>query len=226
MSVNGQIHVRSTLIRLGGLLLLLVLLNSLGGLAAIRYTKQVALQDLATLEQIEQAQAQAQSALVHFKIQVQEWKNILLRGDEPDDLATYRAAFERESQTVQRTLEALAAEATAAGLMDLATEEVITAHQALRLDYETALADFIARDGTNPRRTDAEVRGIDRDLTQMIDQISSSAAAQAATLRAEITAAAAPRYDNLLLFSAIAALIIAVLVVLILLTALANLGRR
>ncbi len=129
MSLNGQIHVRSTLIRLGGLLLLLVLLNSPEGLAAIRYTKQVALQDLATLEQMEQAQAQAQaqSALVHFKIQVQEWKNILLRGDEPDDLATYRAAFEREFQTVQRTLEALAAEATAAGLMDLATEEVITA---------------------------------------------------------------------------------------------------
>ncbi len=98
MSFTRQTQVRAALIRLGGLLLLLFLLNSLLGLAAIRYTKQAALQDLAILEQIEQAQAQAQSALVHFKIQVQEWKNILLRGDEAENLhallETLAIAFE------------------------------------------------------------------------------------------------------------------------------------
>ncbi len=159
-------------------------------------------------------------------MQMQEWNNILLRGDEPGDLAKYRAAFEREFRTVEQTLEALAAKATVANLMQLATEEVIEAHQALKHEYDSALAEFIARDGADPRRTDAQVRGIDRELTQMIDQISSSAATQAATLRAEITEAATERYDNLFLFSAIATVVIAALVVLILLTALASLGKR
>lgn len=148
MSFTGQTHVRATLIRLGGLLLLLILANSLVGLAAVRYTKQAALQDLEMLEQIEQAQTLAQSALVHFKTQVQEWKNILLRGDEPDDLAKYRAAFEGEVEVVEETLRALAAEASAARLVDLATTEVIETHRRVQLEYEAALADFIARQGT------------------------------------------------------------------------------
>lgn len=59
MSFSHQTQARAVLIRLGGLLLLLILLNSLVGLGAIRYTKQAALQDLATLGQIEEAQARA-----------------------------------------------------------------------------------------------------------------------------------------------------------------------
>jgi hypothetical protein len=225
MSFTRQTQVRATLIRLGGLLLLLILINSLAGLAAVRYTKQAALQDLGMLAQIEQAQAQAQSALVHFKTQVQEWKNILLRGDEPDDLARYRAAFSREIEIVEQSLRALAADAAAAGLVNIATDEVIEAHQALKREYETALSDFIARQGADPRRTDAEVRGIDRELSEMIDQISASAAEQAARLRAEITRSATERYDTLFFYSAIAALVIAGLVVAILLTALSSIGK-
>jgi len=226
MSFTGQTHVRATLIRLGGLLLLLILANSLVGLAAVRYTKQAALQDLEMLEQIEQAQTLAQSALVHFKTQVQEWKNILLRGDEPDDLAKYRADFEGEVEVVEETLRALAAEASAAGLVDLATTEVVEAHRRLQLEYEAALADFIARQGADPRRTDAEVRGIDRELSRMINQISSSAAEQARVLRAEITRVATERYDNLLFYSTVATLVIAGLVIAILLTALSRIGKR
>lgn len=226
MSFTRQATDRVVLIRLGSLLLLLILLNSAVGLGAIRYTKQAALQDLATLEQIEAAQALAEAALVHFKVQVQEWKNILLRGDEADDLAKYRAAFEREISVVAQKLEALAADAAAAGLVNLGIEQAIETHQALQVEYETALADFVAREGTDPRRTDAEVCGIDRELTQMIDKIRSSAADQAATLRSEITQAATERYDTIFYYSAIAALIIAALVVVILLTALSSLSKR
>lgn len=226
MSFTRQTQVRAVLIRLGGLLLLLILVNSLLSLGAIRYTKQAALQDLAILEQIEAAQAQAQSALIHFKTQVQEWKNILLRGDDADDLTKYRDAFERELGVVQQKLEALAIDAAAAGLVDLGIDEAVKAHQALQIEYEAALTDFMARDGMDPRRTDAEVRGIDRELTQVIDQISSSAARQAAVLRSEITQAATERYENIFFYSAIAALIIAALVVAILLTALSSLRER
>ena len=70
MTFSHQRNACSTLIRLSGFLLLLLLLNGLIGIAAIRYSNQAYLQDLDQLETIARAQDLTQSALVHFKKQV------------------------------------------------------------------------------------------------------------------------------------------------------------
>lgn len=220
MPFNPVAQARSTLIRLGGLALLLLLLNGLIGLGAIRYSNETYLQDIDALDAISQAQDLTQTALIDFKKQVQEWKNILLRGNAPDDLAKYRAAFEQEYAAVQTDLERLQAVTARAGLADLNLGQIIDEHAALKRAYDAALAPFIAAQGATPRITDAEVRGQDRALTERLDAIGASAQAQAVALRQAISQAAEARYRNIVLYTFIANAVIAALVVMILVTSL------
>lgn len=220
MVFSAQANARSKLIRLGALVLLLLLLNGLIGLAAIRYSNQTSLSDLDQLAAIERVQDLTQAALLDFKRQVQEWKNTLLRGDEPVDLAKYRAAFDRNYEAVQQELAALASAVEAAQLTGLELAEVITQHAQIKRRYDAALATFVERGGGSPRLTDAMVRGIDRDLSATLDQIGSSAMSQTFALREAIRISAAERYRNILLYTTIANVLIAALVIVILLIAL------
>jgi methyl-accepting chemotaxis protein-1 (serine sensor receptor) len=58
---------------------------------------------------IEQSVDAARSAQVQFKIQVQEWKNTLLRGKDPAAFNKYRQAFIDESAATQKQLKTLEA---------------------------------------------------------------------------------------------------------------------
>src|ERR1700752_5170100 len=58
---------------------------------------------------------EARGIQVSFKKQVQEWKDILLRGHTPDDLAKYTRQFHEQESSVLSGAEALAAEMQAAG---------------------------------------------------------------------------------------------------------------
>jgi len=222
MTFSSQSNTRSTLIRLSGFMLLLLLLNGLIGIAAIRFTNHAYLEDLDQLEAVAQAQDLTQSALIHFKKQVQEWKNILLRGDSSEALEKYRRAFDDEYANVQGTLEALDEAAQELVPLDLRLDEIIAEHAAIKRQYDSALEPFIARQGESPRNTDANVRGIDRALSIEIDNLGASVTAQSAALREAIGRSAAQRYRNIVLFTLIANLALAALMIVILLISLSH----
>ena len=56
---------------------------------------------------------------VAFKKQVQEWKDTLLRGDDPARLEKYWAGFKKEEQNVRSSIEMLRASATDPNLRKL-----------------------------------------------------------------------------------------------------------
>ena len=58
-------------------------------------------------ETIQRAIDAARSAQVQFKIQVQEWKDTLLRGSDPEAFAKYRQAFVDQGKLTQSNLEQL-----------------------------------------------------------------------------------------------------------------------
>jgi PAS domain S-box-containing protein len=107
---------------------------------------------------------------VAFTQQVREWKNILLRGHNPADLATYRASFTKESDLVRATGEELKRTVRDAKAREL-LDQFLDAHRAMGRTYDEALERFVAGRGLDPRAADTLVRGQDRVSADVLEQI-------------------------------------------------------
>ena len=112
----------------------------------------------------------ARRVQVEFKRQVQEWKDILLRGSNPADLATYSANFRAEDGLVRSLTDTLITQTT-----DVQVRRDLTAfraaHQQLDAGYARALAGFVASDGRDFAAADRMVRGQDRPPTALLDGV-------------------------------------------------------
>ena len=95
---------------------------------------------------------------VGFKKQVQEWKDILLRGRDPNDLKQFTDAFHAEDRRSQGNwavaLRGSVEEPAVKALLD----QFIRAHETLDASYAAGLARFIANGG-DPFEADRMVRG-------------------------------------------------------------------
>lgn len=115
-------------------------------------------------------QAIARAMQVVFKKQVQEWKNILLRGASAADRSRYIEAFHSDRAEVLALADSLDRRVTDAvarrALTDFRRE-----YSALDTAYAEALRQFAAAQGRNPFAVDSMVRGKDRAPTDLIDGI-------------------------------------------------------
>jgi methyl-accepting chemotaxis protein len=113
----------------------------------------------------------ARSAQVTFKIQVQEWKDILLRGNDTAQFDKYFGAFLRDEETVQKKLGELRQRMAALGLDTTQLDETIRQHAELGVKYRDALKHFDRRNREAGQVVDRLVKGIDRAPTKAIDDI-------------------------------------------------------
>ncbi len=115
-----------------------------------------------------------------FKTQVQEFKNILIRGYEAADLTKHRAAFEKYEKEVVEDLGKVKALLPKIGLESKLAEDVLKAHKELGEKYRAALGTFEPAKPLSYRDVDKQLRGIDRPmaegLTGLSDRILKSAA--------------------------------------------------
>ncbi|MGC8117294.1 methyl-accepting chemotaxis protein [Metapseudomonas otitidis] len=202
-SLRGQL-----LALLGGSLLLILVValacfNSLSG-GIQSYRNLVG----GTLE----ASGLVDSANVEFKGQVQEWKNVLLRGKDPAALAKYWGQFEDQERKVQDILGKLLNEARDMGDRDLQTqvERLRTEHQSLGAAYRKGREAFIAA-GADPTAGDKAVQGIDRaasdQMTALVTQLHDRGIQQSA----EISASAGATVTGGLVTMLLSSLVIGVL---------------
>ncbi len=130
--------------------------------------------------------AQAQQAQVDFNVQVQDWKNILLRGENPADLAKYTLQFQAQQAKVKAEVGALAASVEDPASKTLLSDFLIT-NDTLNAKSKAAYGVYV-KQGFNSRAADALVRADElapNDIfayvvTQLNAQVVATAAAQKA----------------------------------------------
>jgi len=124
-------------------------------------------------EQTQQATEVGLSAQVHYGRQVQEWKNVLLRGNDPRDFETSRQRFEDEASTTRQTIQELIGMLDEAPEARAAAQRFLAVHGRLGTRYRKALESFEPT-GTHADaafRTDALVRGIGREPAVLLDEV-------------------------------------------------------
>ncbi len=109
------------------------------------------------------------SALLNdFKVQVQEWKNVLLRGKDPAQLTRYWTAFEKQERAIQEEARALLA-ALPPGESRDRIQQFMQAHERMGAAYRKGLEAFKAADH-DPQAGDKAVQGMDREPSTLLDQ--------------------------------------------------------
>ncbi len=154
----------------GTLVTVLIVINviALYGLDVVRRETEAY---AAATDRLIEATDRAREGQVAFKTQVQEWKNVLLRGHVPEDLASYRAAFDASQATVVDRLRQVGASAAEVGMPGEPVERMLALHGELAGRYAAALTTFAPGAIDAAWQADRAVRGMDRPLNDAFDAL-------------------------------------------------------
>ncbi|NIF18625.1 methyl-accepting chemotaxis protein [Pantoea sp. Cy-639] len=124
-------------------------------------------------------------ANLQFKIQVQEWKNVLLRGRQPAELDKYWQQFQAREQQVQQLLGQLID--SSAPALRAPLEQLKASHRELGVAYAQGRQAFLAAGG-DPVAGDAAVKGVDRaaseQMSALVEQLRADAKGRAVDISA------------------------------------------
>ncbi|RKF15550.1 methyl-accepting chemotaxis protein [Alginatibacterium sediminis] len=110
----------------------------------------------------------ALQANVEFKRQVQEWKNTLLRGSDPEQLQKYWTRFNEKHKSVQSMVGTLQSELGQYAQLQSTAKEFLNSHQLMLTAYTKGLAEYKAA-SFDQAVGDKAVSGIDRKPSQALD---------------------------------------------------------
>lgn len=113
-----------------------------------------------------------EDANVEFKTQVQEWKNILIRGSKQEEFEKYSKAFKNSGQRVQdqlrQSIEAMKAEKHPHLAL---AEEVLKHHQEINAVYGEQITAWRVGDPESAPKADAALKGKDRAITTAMNKL-------------------------------------------------------
>ncbi|MFW6341318.1 MAG: hypothetical protein ACOC0Q_10655 [Wenzhouxiangella sp.] len=162
---------RRRTITLFGLVMALMMFNGLAALFGLHYVDDRHRAGLEVLDQQAERLEKLRQAELHFRRQVQEWKNLLLRGHDPSDHRRYLEAVQREATGVRDAFDRLEQLAHETGPVSQALPELRRMHAQVSAGYQAALADDAPDLPDRARLLDREVRGIDRPLADRFEEV-------------------------------------------------------
>jgi methyl-accepting chemotaxis protein len=109
--------------------------------------------------------------LAAFELQVREWKNLLLRGRDTVQFDRYWAAFEKQEQAVQASMQKIQELAIDLGLGSEAVEALSAAHVRLGAQYREAIKRYDRDDPATGLVVDGLVARLARPVNEVFDQL-------------------------------------------------------
>ena len=114
---------------------------------------------------------ETREAQVDFKMQVQEWKNTLLRGNNQEDFEKYFSNFTKTNNSLQSKLENLKAIMTKKNIGTDTLDDLIEEHKNLYNQYSEAIKSYDVKNPESYKIVDNLVKGIDRKPTEEMDKL-------------------------------------------------------
>ncbi len=115
--------------------------------------------------------ADARSAHVDFQRQVQEWKNVLIRGNDAALYQKHYKAFREKAEKVQEGLTSTEGSMHEIGMSTDLVLQLKQDHAQMLQKYLDALATFDASDSESGKKVDVLVRGVDRATSSNFDKL-------------------------------------------------------
>lgn len=171
MTSFNRFRIATRLAALGAFLLAATVIVGIGGWRGLARMHEVQVASARTALAYSTAADTARVAQVDFKKQVQEWKDLLLRGADPAAFQKYRAAFGAQADAVKADLERLRGQLAGVGSSVAEIDAIEATHATLREKYLAALAQYAASNPGSAHVVDGLVKGIDRAPTAAIDDI-------------------------------------------------------
>lgn len=112
-----------------------------------------------------------QGAAINFKTQVQEWKNILIRGNDAEQFSKYVDGFTKSESTVQKHLSAALALQKEEGVATDAVIALQKEHLQLGKNYRAALSSFDQANPNSGKVVDKLVSGMDREASRQMQEL-------------------------------------------------------
>lgn len=214
---GGRPNTARQLVTMAGTLVLVLVIINVVALYGLDRIRREATAHAATTDRLIAATDLAREAQVAFKIQVQEWKNVLLRGHDPADLARYRGAFETRQAAVRDRLQQLKAQVGPLGMPADGIDRLLAMHADLATRYAAALKSLAPSAPDAAWAADRSVRGMDRPLDDAFDALVADVRALADSNReaAEAAMTAATDSQRQILIAAHGAGIVLVLISLV-----------
>lgn len=166
---------------LGVVMLIAAIIVGLGGWRGLVRTHDLQVRSTDTAAKFAAAVDTARVAQVDFKKQVQEWKDLLLRGSDPDNFKKYHDAFVEQSDAVNTDLARLKQQMAALGIKTDGVDQAVATHAELGTKYLAAIEHYDAKDAKSVHVVDGLVAGIDRAPTTAIDGLVAGMKQDAAT---------------------------------------------
>lgn len=123
-----------------------------------------------------------ENAKMNLLLQVKAFKDVLIRGNDPQNHTKYNAEFKLHSEAVNKDLLEVKTIMTQLNIGTEKIDQLASLHQQLSEQYQSALDKFDTNDGAAGQKIDLMVKGIDRPALAAMDTLVATSEKEFSTL--------------------------------------------